>query len=80
MTHITTSLYLGLLGASPYVLFELFRFISPALYETEKKVFGTNCIYHLYTIHIWYFDELLCVIPYFRSGFLGTYSVAEKNT
>lgn len=37
MTHITTSFYLGLLGASPYVMFELFRFISPALYETEKK-------------------------------------------
>lgn len=30
MTHITTSLYLGLLGASPYILYELFRFVSPA--------------------------------------------------
>ena len=37
MTHITTSLYLGLLGASPYILYELFRFVSPALYENEKK-------------------------------------------
>ena len=27
MTHITTSIYLGLLGASPYILYELFRFI-----------------------------------------------------
>ena len=32
MTHITTAVYLGLLGASPYILYELFRFISPALY------------------------------------------------
>ena len=29
MTHITTALYLGLLGASPYILIELFRFITP---------------------------------------------------
>ena len=29
MTHISTSLYLGFLCASPYILFELFRFISP---------------------------------------------------
>ena len=26
MTHITTAVYLGLLGASPYILYELFRF------------------------------------------------------
>ena len=37
MTHITTALYLGLLCTSPYILFELFRFISPALYDNEKK-------------------------------------------
>ena len=37
MTHITTSVYLGLLGASPYILYELFRFVSPALYENERK-------------------------------------------
>ena len=37
MTHITTSIYLGLLCASPFILFELFRFVSPALLESEKK-------------------------------------------
>ena len=37
MTHITTAVYLGVLGASPYIVFELFRFISPALYENERK-------------------------------------------
>jgi len=37
MTHISTALYLALLGASPYILVELFRFITPALYENEKK-------------------------------------------
>lgn len=37
MTHITVSCLLGVLLASPYILFELFRFISPALYESEKR-------------------------------------------
>ena len=37
MTHITTAVYLGLLGASPYIVYELFRFVSPALYENERK-------------------------------------------
>lgn len=31
MAHITTSVYLGLLGASPYILYELFSFVSPAV-------------------------------------------------
>lgn len=37
MTHISTSCYLAFLFASPYILFELFRFVSPALYENEKR-------------------------------------------
>ena len=37
MTHITTAVYLGVLGASPYILYELFRFIAPALYENERR-------------------------------------------
>lgn len=37
MTHITVSCILAVLLASPYVLFELFKFISPALYESEKR-------------------------------------------
>ncbi len=37
MTHISTSCYLAFLLSSPYILFELFRFVSPALYESEKR-------------------------------------------
>ena len=33
MTHITASVCVGLLGASPSILYELFCFVSPALYE-----------------------------------------------
>ncbi len=36
-THITMSIYAGLLVVFPYILYELFRFISPALYHSERR-------------------------------------------
>ncbi len=36
--HLKISLYGGLLIASPYVIYELFSFIAPALYVNEKKL------------------------------------------
>ncbi len=77
MTHISTSLYLGLLCASPYVLFELFRFVSPALRDNERR----------YTVPVFLFIYALFIIGVLMSyfilfpisfRFLGTYSVAEQ--
>lgn len=77
MTHITTSVYLGLLGASPYILYELFRFISPALYENERKysVQVTSIIYVLFILGILMSYFVLFPISF---RFLGTYSVSAK--
>ena len=36
MTHVSTAVYLGLLGASPFIVFELFRFVTPALRDDER--------------------------------------------
>lgn len=47
MTHITTSFWFALVLAFPYAVFEIWRFISPALYDAEKSsvrvafLFGT---------------------------------------
>ncbi|GHT62696.1 Sec-independent protein translocase protein TatC [Bacteroidia bacterium] len=35
--HLSTSFWIALLLICPYILFEVWRFISPALYEHEKK-------------------------------------------
>lgn len=77
MTHITTSVYLGLLGASPYILYELFRFVSPALYENEKKysVQVVAVVYILFILGVLMSYYVLFPISF---RFLGTYSVAEK--
>lgn len=77
MTHITTAVYLGLLGASPYILYELFRFISPALYENERKysIYVTVIIYVLFIIGVLMSYFVLFPISF---RFLGTYNVAAK--
>lgn len=77
MTHITTSIYLGLLGASPYILYELFRFASPALYENEKKhsVSVATIIYLLFIAGVLMSYYILFPISF---RFLGTYSVSES--
>lgn len=77
MTHITTAMYIGLLGASPYILFELFRFISPALYDNEKKYSDRVAIiiYVLFLLGVFMSYFVLFPISF---RFLGTYSVSSK--
>ncbi|MBO6252181.1 MAG: twin-arginine translocase subunit TatC [Bacteroidaceae bacterium] len=77
MTHITTAVYLGLLGASPYILYEMFRFISPALYENERKysVQVAGIIYVLFLLGVLMSYFVLFPISF---RFLGTYSVSAK--
>ena len=75
MTHISTALYLGLLAASPYILVELFRFITPALYENEKKysVQVAATMYLLFIVGVLMSYFVLFPISF---RFLGTYSVS----
>ena len=75
MTHISTALYLALLGASPYILVELFRFITPALYENEKKysVQVAVIVYVLFIVGVLMSYFILFPISF---RFLGTYQVS----
>lgn len=77
MTHITTSCYLGILGASPFMMYELFKFVSPALYENERRysVPVVSIIYLLFILGVLMSYFILFPISF---RFLGTYSVAER--
>lgn len=77
MTHISTSLYLGLLCASPYILFELFRFIAPALHDDERR-YSIPVLLIIYTLFI--VGVLMSYFILFPVSFrfLGTYQVAEQ--
>ena len=75
--HMKTALCAGVLCASPYILYQLFRFVSPALYDNERRyvmrmVGGGYAMFGLGVL-ISYF----LIFPLtFR--FLGTYQVSGE--
>ena len=75
MIHMRTALYAGLLVASPYILYELFRFVSPGLYDNERHyalwIVGAAYLMFLVGTLVNYF----VVFP-FTVRFLGTYQVS----
>jgi sec-independent protein translocase protein TatC len=79
MIHMKTALYCGLLLASPYVLYQLFRFVSPALYTNERRhavrIVGSAYVMFLVGTAINY----LLIFP-LTVRFLGTYQVNPDVT
>ena len=75
MIHMRTAIYAGLLLASPYILYELFRFVSPALYQNERRyavwIVGAAYVMFLMGTLVNYF----VVFP-LTVRFLGTYQVS----
>lgn len=74
--HMKTALCAGILCTSPYILYQLFRFVSPALYENERRyvmrvvgggyaMFGIGVLVSYFLI----FPLTFC--------FLGTYQVSR---
>ena len=45
MIHLKTAFYAGILVASPYIIYQLFRFVSPALYDNERNGFSLFIIH-----------------------------------
>lgn len=77
MTHISVSCMLAVLLASPYILYELFKFISPALYENEKKYSNlVACIIYILFILGLLMSYFIIFPISFR--FLATYRVDDE--
>lgn len=77
ITHMSVAFYAGFLLSSPYIIYQLFRFVSPALYEDEKKysthVIGWGYILFMMGVLLNYF----LIFPLtFR--FLATYQVSAE--
>ena len=75
MIHMRTALYAGLLLASPYIIYELFRFVSPALYQNERRyaVWIVGAAYAMFLVGT--AVNYLVVFP-LTVRFLGTYQVS----
>lgn len=79
IVHMKTAFCAGILCASPYILYQLFRFVSPALYADERKyalsVVGWGYLLFLIGVAVSYF-----IIFPLTFRFLGTYQVSQSVT
>ena len=76
MVSIWTSIIAGFILASPYVIYQFWSFIKPALYENERRhasgaVFVMSSLFLLGVLFGYYL-----IVP-FSIDFLGSYSISE---
>lgn len=79
MIHMSVALYAGILLASPYIIYTLFGFISPALHAAERR----TCVKILVPAFLLFITGVLLnyyVIFPLSFRFLATYQVSEVVT
>ena len=75
MIHLKTAMYAGVLVASPYIIWQLFRFISPALYDNERKYATLLCTSGYLMFMLGTALNYFLIFP-LTVKFLGTYQVS----
>lgn len=77
MVHMRTALFAGVLAASPYIIYQLFAFVAPGLYDTERRYarWLVGAAYAMFLIG--------CLLNYYlvfplTVRFLGTYQVSSE--
>jgi len=75
--HIWTSMAFGFILAFPYIIWEVWKFLKPALYDTEKKnaksfIIVTSFLFFVGILFGYY------VITPLSVNFLGSYRVADE--
>jgi sec-independent protein translocase protein TatC len=77
MIHLKTACAFGLLMASPYLIYVLFDFIRPALYENERK-HSVSIVFAAYLMFlVGVAANYLFIFP-LTVRFLGTYQVSNQ--
>ncbi len=77
--YIWTSIWVGFIVGFPYILYELWKFISPGLHETERKhsrgfIFTASLLFFLGALFGYY------VVAPLSINFLGTFKVSQEVT
>lgn len=77
MIHITTSLWFALVAIFPYIIYEIWRFISPALYDNEK---GSVRAAFLFGTVMFFLGCTICYIFIFpfTFRFLAEYQISSE--
>ncbi len=77
--HIWTSIWAGFIVGFPYVIYEMWKFISPGLHENERKyskgfIFTASLLFFMGALFGYY------VVAPLSINFLGSYQVSEEVT
>lgn len=77
MTHLSVSLWLGVVAAMPYLIYQLYGFVSPALYDNEKRYsyYLIFCSVILFACGV--LLNYFVIFP-FSFRFLSTYQVSSE--
>ena len=75
MIHLKTAMYAGVLVALPYIVYLLFGFISPALYDNERKYATLLCTSGYLMFMLGTLLNYFLIFP-LTVKFLGTYQVS----
>lgn len=76
VAHLSASASMALLLIVPYILYEIWKFVSPALYPEEKKYTGTIFLSSSVLFYLGVLVSYVIVFP-LTIRFLGTYQVSE---
>ena len=77
VTHMMVSFYVGLIGAMPYILYQLFHFIAPGLYQQERRLAIRLVVsgYIMFALGVLF--TYFVIFP-FTLQFLGNYQVSDE--
>lgn len=76
MMHLYISMFAGLIVAAPYVIWEIWRFIKPALYENERKHTRGAVLIISLLFSLGVLFSYFLIVP-LTLNFFGTYQVSD---
>lgn len=76
MIHMMVSFYAGIIMAAPYIIYELYKFISPGLYQQEKR-YAVRIVTSGYVMFMAGVVFSYFVVFPFTFRFLGNYQVSD---
>ena len=76
MIHMMVSFYAGIIMAAPYIIYELYKFISPGLYQQEKR-YAVRIVTSGYVMFMAGLVFSYFVVFPFTFRFLGNYQVSD---
>jgi len=78
-THIKVSIILGIIIAFPYIFYEFWSFLKPALYKKEKKLARGAIFFSSFLFFLGVLFGYFIIVP-LSVNFLGSYSVSVQVT